>query len=241
MLELDRVDLAVGRRAIFRNLSARFARGETTAILGATGTGKSSLASLMASAILPNSGHVLTRGRVAPVMSQNEGLGETAMLARDLGIRAAAYGLETGAFCWAVAQVAGDPGCLERPYDLATAAQKAAINRAASLLIPADIYIADGMIAQVPTAGGEGPGEGRQTQGLTALFEQRRRRAAMIWITGAPGSVLQQPADRFALLHGGALYFFDSGAELVLAFSEAGNAVPPGVLRSADRALAAEV
>ncbi|MEM7505811.1 MAG: ATP-binding cassette domain-containing protein [Pseudomonadota bacterium] len=237
VLELDRVDLAIGRRAVFRQLSARFARGQTTAILGATGSGKSSLASLMAGAILPSAGEVLSRGRIAPVIGQNAGLGETANLGRDLGTRASAYGLNTSAYCQAVAHFAGDPQCLDRPYDLSTAAQKGAVNRAAALLIPADIYVSDGLI--VPAAV-EQVRENTQDDGVISLLNQRRRQAAVIWITGAPGTILQQPADRFALLHRGALHFFETGAELILAYSETGHAVPRGVMRTAERALATE-
>jgi putative thiamine transport system ATP-binding protein len=53
MLELDQVQISVQQRVLVRGLSARIARGEVLAVMGASGSGKSSLLAWIAGTLEP--------------------------------------------------------------------------------------------------------------------------------------------------------------------------------------------
>ncbi|MEM8699793.1 MAG: ATP-binding cassette domain-containing protein [Pseudomonadota bacterium] len=221
VLELREIGLDIRGKALFEGLSARFARGELTLILGATGSGKSRLAGLLAGAVAPDRGEMVVQGRVSPVIGQNAGLGETATLERDLGLRAAAYGLDTRAYAEGVARLVGAPGILRRSFDLASATEKSLISRASALLIPASVYLSDNA-ALVPS----------QSQRMAPLLAARRRSAAMIWITGGLGSLLQGGADRYLVLAGGRLLPCRDPLDLLDIYEAHGGTVAPSIRRA---------
>ncbi|MEL6479199.1 MAG: ATP-binding cassette domain-containing protein [Pseudomonadota bacterium] len=221
VLDLSEIDVDMRGKPLFRGLSARFARGEMTLIVGAAGSGKSRLAALLSRTISPDRGQFTTRGAIAPVIGQYAGLGETATLERDLGLRAAAHGLDTRQYVDEVARIIGNPAAIRKPFEAASGSEKGLIGRASALLVPASVYISDNAAL---TAGEPGP--------FKPLFARRRREAAMIWISGVAGSVMQAKADRFMVLGGGRLHHCASATELLDVFEAYGGAVTAGVRRA---------
>ncbi len=62
MIELDAVHFARGAQVIFDGVDMRFGRGEVTAVLGPSGTGKTTLLRLIGGQVRPASGRVLVDG-----------------------------------------------------------------------------------------------------------------------------------------------------------------------------------
>ena len=63
---LDNVVFTRGRRRIFDGVSLRIPRGRITAIMGPSGTGKTTLLRLIGGQLRPDSGHVLVDGESVP-------------------------------------------------------------------------------------------------------------------------------------------------------------------------------
>ncbi len=63
-IEIDDLHFARGERAIFRGLSLRIPRGRVTAIMGPSGTGKTTLLKLIGGQLVPARGQVRVAGQV---------------------------------------------------------------------------------------------------------------------------------------------------------------------------------
>jgi iron complex transport system ATP-binding protein len=68
----DGVAVALGGRAILDGISARFRRGEVTAVVGPNGAGKSTLLACLAGLRRPNSGHVALGNRAILTVPHRE-------------------------------------------------------------------------------------------------------------------------------------------------------------------------
>ena len=63
IVDVRGVDYSVGSRSIFQNLTLQARRGEITAVMGPSGTGKTTLLRLVMGAIRPSAGQVLVFGQ----------------------------------------------------------------------------------------------------------------------------------------------------------------------------------
>lgn len=79
-----------GERVVFRNLSAGIRRGETVALLGRSGTGKSTLLNLIGGIDLPTAGDVLLDGMNVTRLSEQ---GRTLFRRRHIGLVFQAFNL----------------------------------------------------------------------------------------------------------------------------------------------------
>lgn len=223
VLELRDVSFAYGKRPVLQGLSGRFARGETTAILGLAGSGKTTLTSLVGGFHHPDRGEIVSSGTIAPVIGPAGGMGHSNQTLRDLGLRAAAYGLDTDAYAEALAGIYGSTSFLTHRFDSLPTLERTSMGRAAALMVPADVYISDGQILA---------GDERLMPRLSQLLEMRQRTAAVIWITATATALLHQKADRFAILHGGQLTFLPTKRDVFLAYQSVGGVLHPAILRS---------
>lgn len=72
VVEIRDVQYSVGQRKIFDGLSLNVRRGQITAIMGPSGTGKTTLLRLITGQIHPESGQVLVEGKEVSRLSQRE-------------------------------------------------------------------------------------------------------------------------------------------------------------------------
>lgn len=70
MIEVRDLDFSRGTRTIFKNLNITIARGDVTAIMGPSGTGKTTLLQLIARQLTPDRGQVLIDGVDIATLSQ---------------------------------------------------------------------------------------------------------------------------------------------------------------------------
>lgn len=72
MISLKDVSLSFGQRIIFDNISMSIPKGKITAVMGPSGTGKTTLLKLMTKQILPQSGEITVMGRDLEQLSRNQ-------------------------------------------------------------------------------------------------------------------------------------------------------------------------
>jgi len=72
LVEISDVHYSVGGRSIFSGLDITIPRGRITAIMGPSGTGKTTLLRLMTGQIRPNRGHILVDGQDVSRLSTSE-------------------------------------------------------------------------------------------------------------------------------------------------------------------------
>ena len=72
MISLKDVSLSFGQRIIFDNISMSIPKGKITAVMGPSGTGKTTLLKLMTKQILPQSGEITVMGKNLEQLSRNQ-------------------------------------------------------------------------------------------------------------------------------------------------------------------------
>lgn len=72
MIRIENLKKAFGPKQVLRGVSLEIARGETTVIIGRSGTGKSVLLKLMVGLLRPDEGTVTVDGRRVDMMSEEE-------------------------------------------------------------------------------------------------------------------------------------------------------------------------
>lgn len=196
LLRLEQIAKTDGDDLVLSEVSAEFQRGEMTVILGGRGSGLGALGALIAGQRLPDRGRVWRGGVVAPPVGVPWGFGVAGTVERDLALRAAAFGLDTGDYVGAIAALLDRPQVLHLPFAELPAQARYTVVFAASYLIPADIYVIDG--APVPiTTGAWGE--------IEALFGAIRADSAVIWLAGGVSLLRRFEAERFATLKDGRL------------------------------------
>lgn len=72
LIEIRDLDYSIGQRQIFRKLNINIERGKVTAIMGPSGTGKTTLLRLITRQLLPDRGHIFIGGVDLSALSMQE-------------------------------------------------------------------------------------------------------------------------------------------------------------------------
>ena len=72
IVEIDRLSFARGKRQIFDNLNMKICRGEVTASMGPSGTGKTTLLSMISGQLTPDEGTVQLNGLIVNDLSHEQ-------------------------------------------------------------------------------------------------------------------------------------------------------------------------
>jgi phospholipid/cholesterol/gamma-HCH transport system ATP-binding protein len=72
LIEIGNLNYSIGARTIFRDLNLTIQRGQVTAIMGPSGTGKTTLLRLITRQLVPDSGTILVDGVDIASLSQSE-------------------------------------------------------------------------------------------------------------------------------------------------------------------------
>ncbi|MEL6264456.1 MAG: ATP-binding cassette domain-containing protein [Pseudomonadota bacterium] len=209
VLRLEGVAKRRGGVGVLRAVDLDVAAGECVAIVARRGAGRSTLASILTGQRLPDRGRLWRTGPAAPPVGQPCGLGTTGHVERDLALRAAAWGLDSGSYTAAVVDAiarlpafAGGQGMrarralLARPFDQAPAPARAVLVHAAALCVPAPLYVADGPVL---------PGEAGAAAAVAPLFDLARGRSGVVALLAGASQLRRTAPDRVLWLVEGRL------------------------------------
>ncbi len=203
MITLDGVSKSyrtpAGRRIVLDNVTVTFAAGHNFGVLGANGTGKSTLIRLLAGSELPDRGIVRREGRVSFPL----GFGGTfhgALSGRENVIFIARiYGAAVRPMLRYVEDFAELGPYFDMAVNTYSAGMRARLAFAACLAVDFDVYLID----EVTEIGDE-----RFRRRCAAVFRDRMSRADIILVTHNRHTI-RQYCDRGAVLAGGTLRLCD--------------------------------
>jgi len=72
LVEIDKLSFSRGKRTIYQDISIKIPRGKTTAIMGPSGIGKTTLLKLMAGQLTPDSGDIRFMDQSIPAMNRQQ-------------------------------------------------------------------------------------------------------------------------------------------------------------------------
>lgn len=226
IIELRDVWLAFGPRVVFRGLDLRIAPGETTVIIGRSGSGKTLLLKLMMGLVRPDRGQVLAFGRdLAAVSSvellalrkrmgmlfQNYALFDALTVDANVGFALAEHTdlsrREVTVLADALLQVLGLAGSEHLLPAALSGGMKKRVGLARALVADPEVVLLD-----EPTTGLD-PLMVEQVDGMIALARAQAQVTSVI-ISHDLAST-RRLADHVAFLHDGTIAFYGTYAELV--------------------------
>lgn len=176
-------------------------QGESIGVMGLNGSGKSTLLKLISGVMRPDSGSVLTRGRVAGLIATGAGF-QPQLSGRDnLWLNAAILGMseaETRRKLDEIVDFADLGKFLDSPVTYYSSGMKARLGFAVAINVDADIFIADEALAV-----GDQPFKRKCKK---RMREIRESGTTIFFVSHAPGAV-RQLCDRVLVMENGRLGF----------------------------------
>ncbi len=182
-------------------------QGESVGVMGLNGSGKSTLLKMISGVMRPDSGSVLTRGRVAGLIATGAGF-QPQLSGRDnLWLNAAILGMseaETRRKLDEIVDFADLGKFLDSPVTYYSSGMKARLGFAVAINVDADIFIADEALAV-----GDRPFKRKCKQRMREIKENG---TTIFFVSHSPGAV-KQLCDRVLVLEKGKLGFDGDVAE----------------------------
>jgi ABC-2 type transport system ATP-binding protein len=176
-------------------------QGESVGVMGLNGSGKSTLLKLISGVMRPDSGRVLTRGRVAGLIATGAGF-QPQLSGRDnLWLNAAILGMseaETRRKFDEIVEFADLGKFLDTPVTYYSSGMKARLGFAVAINVDADVFIADEALAV-----GDRP---FKRKCKARMREIRENGTTIFFVSHAPAAV-RQLCDRVLVLEKGKLGF----------------------------------
>ena len=180
--------------------------GESIGVMGLNGSGKSTLLKLISGVMVPDSGSVLTRGRIAGLIATGASF-QPQLSGRDnLWLNAAILGMseaETRRKLDDIVEFADLGKFLDSPVTYYSSGMKARLGFAVAIHVESDIFIADEALAV-----GDRP---FKVKCKKKMKELRESGTTIFFVSHAAGAV-RQMCDRVVVLEKGRLVF-DGGVE----------------------------
>jgi ABC-2 type transport system ATP-binding protein len=176
-------------------------QGESVGVMGLNGSGKSTLLKLISGVMRPDSGRVLTRGRVAGLIATGAGF-QPQLSGRDnLWLNAAILGMseaETRRKFDEIVEFADLGKFLDTPVTYYSSGMKARLGFAVAINVDADVFIADEALAV-----GDRPFKRK----CKARMRQIRENGTTIFFVSHAPAAVRQLCDRVLVLEKGKLGF----------------------------------
>ena len=154
-------------------------RGEGLALLGRNGTGKSTMAGMIAGAIVPTEGRIRLRGTVMPLLTTGAGFNAELTGRENILLFGRILGLARETVVGALDDIADfaeiKRAHLATPTKRYSSGMRARLSFAAALRLPADIYILDEVLATAD--------DGFKERAAEHLDQLRRGGAALIFVS----------------------------------------------------------
>ena len=205
-----------GRKVVFRNLSLDFPEGVNVGLIGRNGAGKSTLMRLLSSVDLPDSGKIVTRGRISWPVGLRGGL-EAKLTGRDngkfvcriQGVRGVGM-KEKVNFVQEFAEV-GE--YFDRPVSGYSSGMRARLAFGTSMAFYFDYYLIDEVMAV---------GDARFKKKSRALFKERLGDSKLIMVSHNM-KLIGNMCDSVVLLENGRAIYYDDASEGIAAYRKTGD------------------
>ena len=220
MIHLDNVTKSYmtlrGRNVVFRDLSIDFPEGVNVGLIGRNGAGKSTLMRLLSSVDLPDSGRIVTRGRISWPVGLRGGL-EAKLTGRDnvkfvcriQGVRGDGM-KEKVAFVQEFAEL-GE--YFDRPVSNYSSGMRARLAFGTSMAFDFDYYLIDEVMAV---------GDARFKKKSRALFKERLRDSKLIMVSHNM-KLIRNMCDSVVLLEKGRATYYDDASKGIAAYQKTGD------------------
>jgi len=190
---------AAGRKIVLEDATVEFAPGHNFGILGANGTGKSTLIRLLAGSEMPDRGTIRRSARVSFPLGFGGTFHGDLCGRENVAFIARVYGAGLRATIRFVEEFAELGEYFDMPVNTYSAGMRARLAFGTCLAIDFDVYLID----EVTEIGDE-----RFRRRCATAFRERLRRSDIILATHN-GQTIRQYCDRGAILAGGRLELFD--------------------------------
>ena len=179
-----------GNLVLLSNATEQFKRNERVGILAAPGTGKSSIARMLAGVEKPDSGRIFRQGKVSWPIGFAGGFHPELSAAENITYLSNLVGqdpIEAISFC---IEFAGFADSIRQKLKTFSPGQRAAIAYSFSLSVACDMYIADEVI---------GIGDPEMRLRCRAMLDRRLEKAGLVFLSKNP-TQLKNRCTRFFVL-----------------------------------------
>jgi capsular polysaccharide transport system ATP-binding protein len=205
-----------GRNVVFRDLSIDFPRDVNVGLIGRNGAGKSTLMRLLSSVDLPDSGKIITGGRLSWPVGLKGGL-EQRLTGRDnvkfvcriQGVR----GPEMREKIDFVQDFAELGEYFDRPVSGYSSGMRARLAFGTSMAFDFDYYLIDEILAV---------GDARFKKKSRALFQERLKDSKLILVSHNM-KLIGNMCDSVVLLEHGRAKYYDDASEGIAAYRKTGD------------------
>jgi ABC-2 type transport system ATP-binding protein len=194
------------------DVSFEVKQGESVGLMGLNGSGKSTLLKMINGIMKPDSGQVLTRGRIAGLIATGAGFHPQLTGRENVYLNAAVMGMnerETARKFDEIVEFAGIGKRLDTPVGNYSSGQYARLGFSVAIHVDSDIFLADEVLAV-----GDKP---FREKCLEKMEEVRKSGRTLFYVSHSAGSV-RRMCDRVLVLEEGRLGFdgdVDAGIEYV--------------------------
>ena len=187
------------------NISVTFPTGASVALLGRNGAGKSTLLQMIAGTIEPNSGEIISDGRISWPVGFSGSFHRDLTGSQNARFIARIYGADTDALADFVEDFAGLGDHYFMPVRSYSSGMKSRLAFGISMGIPFDTYLVDEVTSV---------GDAAFRRKSDALFRARMADASAVVVSHSP-TQLRAICNAGALLEDGKLTYFDDLDEAI--------------------------
>lgn len=187
------------RKVVADNITAIFPTGKAVGLLGRNGAGKSSLLRMIAGSLQPNSGRILSTGRISWPVGFAGAFHKEMSGEQNVRFLARVYGLDTDAVSDFVQNFAELGQHYYLPFRTYSSGMKSRLAFGASMAVPFDTYLIDEVTAV---------GDASFRKKSTELLRERLRTSSAIVVSHSLGS-LKQICHAGAVLEKGKLFYYN--------------------------------
>ncbi len=205
-----------GRKVVFRNLSLDLPEGVNVGLIGRNGAGKSTLMRIISSVDLPDSGEIVTKGRISWPVGLKGGI-EKKLTGRDnvkfvcriQGVRKAGM-KEKIRYVQEFAEL-GD--YFDRPVSNYSSGMRARLAFGTSMAFEFDYYLIDEVMAV---------GDARFKQKSRIVFKERLQKSKIILVSHSM-KLISKMCDAVILLEHGQANYYNDVNEGIAAYRKTGE------------------
>lgn len=188
-----------GRKVVIDNLTLTLPSGKALGLLGRNGAGKSTLMEMVAGTLPPDSGRIVTDGRVSWPVGLGGALHPELTGAQNVRFIARIYGMDSDSLCAFVEDFAELGGHFHMPLRSYSSGMRSRLAFGASMAIPFDTYLVDEVTSV---------GDSSFRAKSRLLFRERMKTAGAIMVSHNLKE-LREFCDAGLVLEAGKVHYFD--------------------------------